>query len=167
MKRKKYIVKLNASEYEIDVIREPNKKYKISGLGNSVEVRLLETSGDKILLEVDGEKCRVTWSSKGDLILLDGEPLTIEYLREIVSIKGRFREEQKLIEGTVTAPMPGKVVKIIVSKGNNVTKGSPLIVIESMKMENIVAAPREGIVKEIYVSVGETVNKGSRLLLIE
>ena len=60
--------------------------------------------------------------------------------------------------GDVTTPMPGRVVKILVTEGSTVAAEEPLIVIEAMKMENQVAAPVEGTVKAIYVNEGDLVN---------
>ena len=56
----------------------------------------------------------------------------------------------------VRAPMPGLVVQVSVSVGQEVSAGQVLVVLESMKMENELPAPRQGVVKAIHVSVGDT-----------
>ncbi|WP_297466303.1 biotin/lipoyl-containing protein, partial [Thermococcus sp.] len=65
---------------------------------------------------------------------------------------------------TVTAPMPGKILKVLVSEGQEVKTGQGLVVLEAMKMENEIPAPKDGIVKKIYVKEGDTVNTGDPLV---
>ena len=67
-------------------------------------------------------------------------------------------------EGKLTAPMPGKVVAVLVSRGAQVAKGTPLVVMEAMKMEHTIAAPADGVVEEIAFSVGDQVDEGAELL---
>jgi 3-methylcrotonyl-CoA carboxylase alpha subunit len=67
-------------------------------------------------------------------------------------------------EGRLSAPMPGKVVALLVAVGQAVTKGQPLAVMEAMKMEHTIAAPRDGIVQEWLYAVGDAVSEGGELL---
>lgn len=67
---------------------------------------------------------------------------------------------------TVTAPMPGKVLKVAVSVGAAVNAGDLLVVLEAMKMENEIQAPSAGTVKEIKVSDGSPVNTGDVLVVL-
>ncbi len=69
-------------------------------------------------------------------------------------------------EGAVTAPMPGKILDIKVSKGDNVKAGDVLVILEAMKMENEIVAPKDGVVKEINVNVGDSVDRGAVLVVI-
>jgi biotin carboxyl carrier protein len=61
------------------------------------------------------------------------------------------------------APMPGTVVAIMVSVGEAVSRGQPLVVIESMKMQTTLAAGRDGTVAELPVAAGEAFNRGALL----
>ncbi len=65
---------------------------------------------------------------------------------------------------TVTAPMPGKVLRVLVREGDQVRVGQGLLVLEAMKMENEIPAPKDGVVKKIYVKEGDTVNTGDPLI---
>jgi len=67
----------------------------------------------------------------------------------------------------VTAPMPGKVVKLLVSAGDQVTARQGVVVVEAMKMENELRAGRAGIVREVLVAEGASVEAGTPLLVIE
>ncbi len=68
--------------------------------------------------------------------------------------------------GTLTAPMPGKVVKILVKEGDLVSEGQPLLIMEAMKMQNELRAMSEGVITKVTTSEGATVETGSLLLTI-
>ncbi|ACS34255.1 pyruvate/oxaloacetate carboxyltransferase [Thermococcus gammatolerans] len=65
---------------------------------------------------------------------------------------------------TVTAPMPGKILRVLVKEGQEVKAGQGLLVLEAMKMENEIPAPKDGVVKKIYVKEGDAVNTGDPLI---
>ncbi len=70
-------------------------------------------------------------------------------------------------EGRLTAPMPGKVIAVLVEPGAIVEKGAPLIVMEAMKMEHTIGAPAAGKVAEVLFAVGDQVADGAQLLVME
>ncbi|NJF26152.1 pyruvate/oxaloacetate carboxyltransferase [Thermococcus sp. Bubb.Bath] len=70
-------------------------------------------------------------------------------------------------EGVVTAPMPGKILRILVKEGEQVKTGQGLLILEAMKMENEIPAPKDGVVKKILVKEGDTVNTGDPMMEIE
>jgi len=57
------------------------------------------------------------------------------------------------------APMLGNIINVLVSKGDKVTKGDPLLILEVMKMENVIKAPADVTIQKINVLVGDNVNK--------
>ena len=67
----------------------------------------------------------------------------------------------------IVAPMPGKVVRILVAQGEAVGMGAGIIVVEAMKMQNEMKAPKAGTVTTLNVEVGTTVNGGDVLAIIE
>ena len=68
---------------------------------------------------------------------------------------------------TIVAPMPGRVVRVLVANGDQVDVRQPVVVVEAMKMENELRAPRAGHVKEIAVAPGTSVEAGRVLAVIE
>ncbi|HEY3597230.1 MAG TPA: acetyl/propionyl/methylcrotonyl-CoA carboxylase subunit alpha [Paraburkholderia sp.] len=70
-------------------------------------------------------------------------------------------------EGRLTAPMPGKVIAVLVEAGTVVEKGTPLIVMEAMNMEHTIGAPAAGRVAEVLYAVGDQVADGAQLLVLE
>jgi biotin carboxyl carrier protein len=74
-----------------------------------------------------------------------------------------------LLEGrqNLLAPMPGKVVRLLVAVGNEVTAGQGLVVVEAMKMQNEIKSPKAGKIVAIAVAEGVAVNPGQVLLSVE
>jgi acetyl/propionyl-CoA carboxylase alpha subunit len=70
-------------------------------------------------------------------------------------------------QASITAPMPGRVVRVLVEPGDKVAARQGVIVVEAMKMENELRAPRAGRVKEVSVSAGMSVEAGRILAIIE
>jgi biotin carboxyl carrier protein len=66
----------------------------------------------------------------------------------------------------IVAPMPGKVVRVLVSPGDHVEAGAGIVVVEAMKMQNEMKSPRTGVVSAVNVQVGATVNGGDVLAVI-
>ena len=67
----------------------------------------------------------------------------------------------------IVAPMPGKIVRVLVAKGDAVEAGAGIVVVEAMKMQNEMKAPKAGTVVTLNVEVGTTVNGGDVLAIIE
>lgn len=69
--------------------------------------------------------------------------------------------------GSLVSPMPGSVIDVLVKAGDTVSKGTPLMLIEAMKMEHTIAAPADGVVKEVFFAKGDQVREGVELLAFE
>ena len=67
---------------------------------------------------------------------------------------------------TVTAPMPGNIIRVDVSQGDTVKAGQILIILEAMKMENEIVSPKDGTVAQVVTSKGSVVDTGSPLVVI-
>ena len=115
--------------------------------GQSFQVRVAENR-DRYHVEVNGKSATVT--------LRDPRALTSRNARGAAS--GRQQ---------VTAPMPGKIVRVLVSLHDKVDAGQGLVVVEAMKMQNEMKAPRAGTVVDIKAIAGATVTAGDSLITIE
>ena len=69
-------------------------------------------------------------------------------------------------EASVNAPMPGKIVNVLVSEGQKVNSGDVLLILEAMKMQNEIAATQAGTVKAINVAAGQSVKAGDPLVIV-
>jgi 3-methylcrotonyl-CoA carboxylase alpha subunit len=124
------------------------------------EVRL-RRDGDELRLELDGRLRPIRATLVGDRVLLAREGRTL-VIRRAPEAGGRSEEVGG--EGLVAAPMPGKVVRLLVTPGETVARGQVLAVLEAMKMEHRLPAPRDGRVVAVHVAVGEQVEEGTILL---
>ena len=70
-------------------------------------------------------------------------------------------------DNDVKAPMPGRVLEILVKTGSSISEGEGLVVLEAMKMENIIKSTREGVLKQIHINEGDSVQKNAVLLSFE
>ena len=75
-------------------------------------------------------------------------------------------KDSTLSEGSLSAPMPGTILDVMVKKGQRVREGQTLLVMEAMKMEHRIQAPRAGEVTEVYFQTGERVDMGANLVEI-
>ena len=67
----------------------------------------------------------------------------------------------------LTAPMPGKIVRVLVDQGAKIEAGAGVLVVEAMKMQNEIKSPKKGKIQKILVSEGAAVNAGDVLAIVE
>jgi biotin carboxyl carrier protein len=127
-------------------------------------------------VKVNGSILRVTIGRRTYEFALKGRGLTMGDKALSVRFEGydhrpltapEARGEAPRPGGVIRAPMPGRVVAIIVGEGDRVTLGTPLLILEAMKMQNEVPSPVEGIVKEVKVSPGAVVGREDILIVIQ
>jgi 3-methylcrotonyl-CoA carboxylase alpha subunit len=98
-------------------------------------------------------------------ITLGGTTVSVEMI-DPTAAKRRRRDDELGTSGTIKALMPGRVVRVLVEKGDAVRKGTGLLILEAMKMENEIQAPADGTVDELFVTPGQTVEAGADLVHI-
>ena len=98
----------------------------------------------------------------------NGMPRELEIFdKNVKTEKVTRKKADKTNPGEVGATLSGSVVKVLVEKGQSVTKGTPLLVTEAMKMETTIAAPIGGIIGQIHVQAGSRIESGDCLLEID
>ncbi|MDR5775232.1 MULTISPECIES: acetyl/propionyl/methylcrotonyl-CoA carboxylase subunit alpha [unclassified Caballeronia] len=147
-------------------------------------LKVVYTKDGEKRLALDGKSARFDWTHGGatdytvqlDDNLLKGTVFTEGDIFHVFLEGAEFQFEwQNLMahagdaehEGRLTAPMPGKVIAVLVEAGAMVARGAPLIVMEAMKMEHTIVAPTAGKIGEILFDVGDQVADGSQLLVLE
>ncbi len=140
-------VSVNGKKFQVTLEKE-SKAGRFTAMlnGKPVEFEVVETPGSSISLRIDGE--RVTFQ-RGMAKLRPAAPGT--------------RQPEDL-SSSLVAPMPGRVVSVLVKAGQHVNNGDPLIVMESMKMESVLRSGREANVREVAVRDGDTVKRGQLLV---
>nr|WP_217344699.1 acetyl/propionyl/methylcrotonyl-CoA carboxylase subunit alpha [Noviherbaspirillum sp. L7-7A]MBV0878873.1 acetyl/propionyl/methylcrotonyl-CoA carboxylase subunit alpha [Noviherbaspirillum sp. L7-7A] len=127
----------------------------------SHEVTLVRREGNDYAIRLDGRLVRGTVVTDGEEVhVFNGERHLILGYSDPLAHAGESEDEG----GRLTAPMPGKIVAILVRKDEAVVKGAPLLIMEAMKMEHTIAAPRDGVVQELLYSTGDQVEEGVQLL---
>jgi len=157
---------------------------KIDGKPREVKLQKDEiTSGKAFAAEINGKTYWIELSKveRGEKIPVEVEDARFEvgveiaYERQaLMGFDTTLQEAMKTatpikvaVEGAVTAPMTGRIVRVNVKKGDQVKVNQVLCVIEAMKMENEISAPRAGAVREINVAEGTPVSEGETLFVID
>ena len=148
--------------------------------------RLNEESHHDFVFRSAGEehRVRVAFRDDGRRLEIDGEPVEAgakaDTVREgrnwhvfhdgtrwTLALKDDLPELDVEAAGTLAAPMPGRVIKLMTKAGARVAKGQALLILEAMKMEHTIAAPADGTVTEILYGEGDQVLEGAELLRVE
>lgn len=161
--------------------------FDVSVLGRTVKAEV-KVQGDTYRVTIDGKPHTVDFRETGRdfaSLLLDGRSFEAGLERKeggfIVHLpvdnievalqeaaRGSASAHKKATgPARVTAPMPGKVVRVLIEAGQDVVAGAGLIVMEAMKMENELRAPRDGRVQSVAAREGLAVETGALLVVIE
>ncbi len=157
-----------ARELLVETLSDGLYAVTLDGVRHQLEALALPHGAVSMLL--DGDSHAFEFEEKGDevAVLLKGQLTTVDVVDER---RARLREATAsfTVEGmqTIHSPMPGKIVKVFVKVGDEVTEGQSIVVIEAMKMENELKAPKAGRVTEVTAVEGTTVENGSKLVVIE
>ncbi len=146
------------------LVRYQGEQWQITINGETTLARGKKLNGDGFAVEIDNRRLIASVVAVDDKrhvflqgathILLRDDPL---HLVEAGGAQG----------GGLTAPMPGKVVALLAQPGQLVEKGTPLLILEAMKMEHTITAPAAGIVKAFCYAAGEQVSDGAALVEFE
>ncbi len=121
-------------------------------------------TGDESHLALDrgeGEE-RVVVTKVGDVWWIHHSGKTMR-----VEVVERGTSSSVTSEGSLTSPMPGKVLTVMASEGESVSEGQALLILEAMKMEHRICAPRDGVVSSVNFSDGDQVDQGAVLIELE
>lgn len=132
--------------------------------GEAVAVQIVDHDESSLLLEIDGRRHRVRWARRGDdlHLALAGHGARFHRVDE---------EEEEELEATagspvVRAPMPGRVLEVLVEPGQEVVVGQPVVRVEAMKMEVALEAAVDGTVDEVRAEAEQLVEPEQILVTI-
>jgi len=149
-------------------VRGKDGRYTVTLDGGPLEVDLHETSRGFFSLLLGGASYEVGLDRRDGVftVVLPDDILEVALVE---AAKGAIAPLRKVASGParVTAPMPGRLVRVLVEAGQEVAAGQGLVVMEAMKMENEIRSPRAGRVREVPVRERQAVETGALLVLVE
>ena len=118
------------------------------------------------LYRVSLEDCQFNLELIDGKLFLEGEEIDIEikpYLKSVDSSS----ESQVVKKVIVRAPIPGKILQILVKENEHVEKEQQILILEAMKMKNRILSPIKGIITKIYINIEDNVKQDQKLIKIE
>ncbi|MGH7916837.1 MAG: biotin/lipoyl-containing protein [Candidatus Binataceae bacterium] len=147
--------------FDVEILAHEDAKVRARVNGQELVVEVVMMPDESALLSHTGSRTRVSGVRQRDAILIAAGPLACQFM-PVAERRGRVAHG--LATPEVTAPMPGKVLKVLVEEGQRVEPGQPLVMLEAMKMETALGAEAPAVVKRIHVAAGQMVDHGAVLL---
>lgn len=143
---------LNDSLFNADILKIENGRYHLIHQSKSYSVEIVNVNVDDktVILKVNGNEYTVVLKDKFDL-LLQQMGMSNAASQKVNNLK---------------APMPGKVLSVVVKPGDAIKKGDPILILEAMKMENVLKATADVTIKEVKVQQGDAVEKNAVLVVM-
>ena len=162
-----YDITIDGKKYRLDLNRADGR-WCCRLDGRDLEIDPILTRPDVLSLRI-GDLAYEVKSERvaNDLHLWVGSTSFAVEVRDPRSLRGRNRTGDDHGPRKITAPMPGKVVRLLVRAGDEVELGHGVAVVEAMKMQNEIKSPKKGTVQKILVREGAAVNAGDVLAIVE
>jgi len=155
-------------QHVVELERE-GESFRVVLDGHPVDANVVQVAASTVSILLDGQsfEVHVTPALEGKLKLQSGPHEFTAEVQDPRSWRGRKHGGLEA-EGRqqVLAPMPGKVIRLLVKEGETVQSGQGLIVIEAMKMQNEIRSPKSGTVERLLVKEGQPVNAGEVLCVV-
>jgi len=162
-----YDVTIDGKNYRLD-LSLTDGRWSCRLDGRDVEVEAILARPDVLSLRIGNLAYEVKSERvANDLHLWVGSTRFAVELRDPRSLRGRSRAADDQGPKKITAPMPGKVVRLLLREGDAVEAGAGVAVVEAMKMQNEIKSPKKGTVQKILVAEGTPVNAGDVLAIVE
>lgn len=165
----RYTAILNGEEGIVEVTPAANG-YRVTIGEKTLEVDAVHLGAGALSLIVGTRsyRCDLEPGKDGHVLVLVGDSVHPLEILDERKLRMRRASGKFSLEGPqrVDAPMPGKVVRVLVKAGDEVEEGQALVVVEAMKMENELKSPKAGTVIELQAVEGATVESGAKLIVV-
>jgi biotin carboxyl carrier protein len=162
-----YDVNIDGKNYRLD-LNQAGGRWSCRLDGRDMEVDAVLARPDVLSLRIGNLAYEIKLERvASDLHLWVGSTRFAAEVRDPRSLRGRARTGDDQGPRKIAAPMPGKVVRLMVREGDEVEAGAGVAVVEAMKMQNEIKSPKKGTVQKILISEGATVNAGDVLAIVE
>ncbi len=146
--------------------KPPDARVFVGDKEYSVDWSLVPGGAVSMIFDGRSKTARVARSDTGLIVWVGGHKLVLETGSADDSVAGAAGAAAGA-SGSIKAPMPGSVVKVLVAAGDDVTVGQSLLIVEAMKMENEVRSPIDGVVKAVNVKAGDSVGTTEVMVEVE
>jgi len=161
----RYLVTVGNETLQLDVERDADGNYRVSGAGGpELGARVHANSAGSVDLQIDGRNLTVQAEGEVRLGLVRYAARAESALEHAAARAGASKGSES---NQLVASMPGRIVRVLCEAGATVSSGTPLIVIEAMKMQNELCAKRDAVVRAVRVAVDQTVERGAVLVELE
>lgn len=164
----KYTVAIGDAQEIVDIRRTPAGSYvcTVDGQPTGADIVAVAPGVYSVLWQGESFEVRVELATGGYRVDVRGQELhvAVHDPRRLSRRSGATLDTEG--RQNITAPMPGKVVKVLVAERSAVEAGQGLMVVEAMKMQNEIRSPKKGVVEKIYVREGASVSGGETLLVV-
>jgi len=162
-----YDIAIDGKSYRLD-LNQSEGRWSCRVDGHEVEVDAVLARPNVLSLRIGNKAYEVKCERVGaDVHLWVGSRRFAAEVRDPRSLRSRVRAADDQGPKKLAAPMPGKVVRILLNPGDEVEAGTGVLVVEAMKMQNEVKSPKKGTIQKILVSEGAAVNAGDVLAIVE
>jgi biotin carboxyl carrier protein len=162
-----YEIAIDGKSYRLDVTQAEGR-WSCRVDGREVEVDAVLARPNVLSLRLGNKAYEVKCERVGaDIHIWVGSERFAAEVRDPRSLRSRIRSTDDQGPRKLTAPMPGKVVRVLLAQGAEVEAGSGVLVVEAMKMQNEVKSPKKGTILKILVGEGTAVNAGDVLAIVE
>ena len=160
--------RLGDREYDLEIRRKKGDVYMVRVGDVEHRVDLTEPESGLYSLLVGDDSHEVVVRPTGDLVNVDlaGRRYEVEIQDPLTALAAGAGLERTGTQ-VIRSVMAGRVLEVLVSEGDPVSQGDPLLVIEAMKMENEIRSPKDGQVQRILVEPGHVVETGAELVVVE
>lgn len=141
-------------------------KYTITVNGKQYDVEIGDVSASPITVNVNGAAYNVQWA-RGQALPTPAQPVVAAPVVQTKAPAAPVAPSGKGELVSITAPMPGKILKVMVAAGDTVADQQPLCTLEAMKMESAIQSTTAGKVISVNVSAGDAVQYGAVLVVLE
>lgn len=154
---------IDGQEFRVQDFKATAEVVAFSLEGIKYQYSLVTREGPEFILD-RGTRIHAAVSSANR----DGESVIIANgVEALGSIGGKKIKKDRAAVGSLAAPMPGKIFKVLRGPGEEVKKGEPILILEAMKMEHSIRSDKDGKVKKICYQVGELVQGGAILAEVD
>jgi biotin carboxyl carrier protein len=147
-------------EFDVEIVSRDGATLRIRLGQQEISADFSPNAAGGGSLTIDGRRYPIFGARRKDSILVAVAAASFEFK----PVEDSRRRARGLAAAEIVAPMPGKVLKVLVKDGDLVEAGQPLVVIEAMKMETALAAESAALVKRVRVAEGQTVDHGAVLI---